>query len=256
MRADEFVPRRHSPDMPQEPRFHSTPADAVSDLVRETVVVEGRSFLLDRPAGLDKVFDHPAVRSAYAADEYIPYWTDLWAAARMLAKVVLREPWGKMATRLGRPPDVLEIGCGLGLGGIAALAKGLRVTFSDCDETAVGFAAANARLNGFTAFATLPVDLRSPPPGVTFPVVIGSDLMYEQRLVEPLAGFLKAVIAPDGVALITDPDRLSARSFRWAAGQAGLVAEPSFIRAGEPGGERVKGTLYRITHAADRSGRK
>jgi predicted nicotinamide N-methyase len=231
------------------PRLHATPPDAVTELVREKVFVEGRTFLLDRPAALDKVFDHPAVRSAYAADEYIPYWTDLWAAARMLAKAVLREPWESFAARIGNQPAVLEIGCGLGLGGIAALACGLTVTFSDCDETAVAFAAANARLNGFTDFSTLPLDLRCPPQGLMFPVVIGSDLMYEQRLVEPLARFLKAILAPDGLALITDPDRMSARSFRWAAGQAGLVAEPSFIRAGEPGGERVKGTLYRVRHA-------
>jgi predicted nicotinamide N-methyase len=223
------------------PRIHATPTDAVGETVREKVTLEGRTFLLDRPAGLDKVFDHPAVRSAYAADEYIPYWTDLWAAARMLAKVVLREKWK------GRP-EVLEVGCGLGLGGIAALARGLRVAFSDCDATAVGFAAANARLNGFSDFATCPLDLRAPPVGVAFPVVIGSDLLYEQRMVEPLAHFLKAVLAPGGVALVTDPDRISARSFRWAAGQAGLRAEPSFVRAGEPGGERVKGTLYRVTH--------
>jgi predicted nicotinamide N-methyase len=227
------------------PRLHATPEAAVCDLVRETVRVEGRTFRLDRPAGLDKVFDHPAVRSAYAADEYIPYWTDLWAAGRMLAKVVLREPWERFVAH----PAVLEIGCGLGLGGIAALARGLPVTFSDCDKTAVAFAAANARLNGFTDFATLPLDLRSPPAGPWFPVVIGSDLMYEQRLVEPLAHFLKVVLSPGGLALITDPDRTSARSFRWAAGQAGLTAEPSFIRAGEPGGDRVKGTLYRVRHA-------
>lgn len=235
--------------MRSAPRLHATPADAVRDLVREKVLIEGRTLLLDRPAGLDQVFDHPAVRSAYAADEYIPYWTDLWAAARMLAKVVLREPWEKFAARLGRRPGVLEVGCGLGLGGIAALARGLPVTFSDCDETAVAFAAANARLNGFVEFATMPLDLRSPPAGLTVPVVIGSDLMYEQRLVEPLAHFLKAVLAPGGLALVTDPDRMAARSFRWAAGQAGLRAEPGFVRAGEPGGERVKGTLYRVTHA-------
>jgi predicted nicotinamide N-methyase len=235
--------------MSTEARIHTTPAEAVSERVRETVLVEGHSFLVDRPIGLDRAFDHPAVRSAYASDNYLPYWTDLWAAARMLAKIVLREPWDKLALRLGQPVQVLEVGCGLGLGGIAVLARGLRVTFSDCDETAVAFAAANARLNGFKNFATCPLDLRSPPERLVFPVVIGSDLMYEPRMVEPLATFLKTVLAPDGVALITDPDRTSARSFRWAARQAGLSVGPSFIRAGEPGGERVKGTLYRVRHA-------
>ena len=37
------------------PRFHATPDEAVADRVREKVTVEGRTFRLDRPAGLDKV---------------------------------------------------------------------------------------------------------------------------------------------------------------------------------------------------------
>jgi predicted nicotinamide N-methyase len=229
-----------------EPRIHETPASAVADTVRETVLVDGRRFTVERPAGLDKVFDHPAVRSAFAADEYIPYWTDLWAAGRMLAKVVLREPWQTYP----EPRHALEIGCGLGLGGLAALARGLHVTFSDCDATAVRFATGNARLNGFTRFDARPFDLRVPPPGVTYPILLGSDLMYEARLVPAVAGFVKAVLAPGGVALVTDPDRISARTFRHEAWRAGLDVVATFVRAGEPGGERTKGTLYRLTHAA------
>ncbi len=235
----------------REPRFHSTPADAVADRVREKVIVEGKTFVLERPAGLDKVFDHPAVRSAYAADEYIPYWTDLWAAARMLAKVVLKEPWTKHPLRANGTVQVLEIGCGLGLGGVAALSRGLDVTFSDVDETAMMFAVVNAKLNGFRDFRTLPLDFRAPPEGAEYPVIIGSDLMYEERMVLTLATFLKATLAPLGTALITDPDRMCARSFRWVCGEVGLNIEPSFIRAGEPGGERIKGTLYRITQPTD-----
>jgi ETFB lysine methyltransferase len=234
-RTDKLVTMSH--------RFHATPMDAVADRVRERVVVEGMTFTLERPAGLDRVFDHPAVRNAYAADEYIPYWTDLWAAGRMLAKAILREDWNAYPLE---QRDVLEIGCGLGLGGIAALACRLHVTFSDVDETAVMFAAINAKLNGHERFTSRPIDLRSPPAGVTFPIIIGSDLMYEQRMVEPVATFIKRVLTPDGTALITDPDRLSSRSFRWQCGEVGLDVEPSFIRAGEPGGERTKGTLYRI----------
>ena len=60
------------------PRTHHTPTDAFRELVRDTTVVGGRKFIFDRPLGLDKLFDHPAVRSAYDADEYIPYWADLW----------------------------------------------------------------------------------------------------------------------------------------------------------------------------------
>ncbi|MGL4422655.1 MAG: class I SAM-dependent methyltransferase [Gemmataceae bacterium] len=228
-----------------EARIHETPADAVAERVREKVIVEKRVFWLDRPAGLDRVFDHPAVRSAYASDEYIPYWTDLWAAGRMLAKVVLKEPW----TKYPDTSEVLEIACGLGLGGIAALSRGLPVTFSDCDATAVRFAVENAKLNGFTQFRSRPLDVRSVPPGYTVPILIGSDLMYEERLVQSLAQFVKAVLAPGGTALITDPDRISARSFAEQAQEAGLRVQTQFVRAGEPGGERTKGTLYRLQHA-------
>jgi len=91
------------------------------------------------------------------------------------------------------------------------------------------------------------IDLRAPAPELSVPVLLGSDLMYEPRLVEILVGFIVGVLAPTGLCLIADPDRDSARPFRRTAEQAGLRVTPSLVRAGEPGGERHKGTLYRIT---------
>jgi predicted nicotinamide N-methyase len=224
------------------PRFHATPPEAVTETVQETVFIDDYRFRINRPAESDKLFDHPWVRSAYAADEYVPYWATLWPAARMLAKAVVRESWNTYT----QPIQVLEVGCGLGLAGIACLARGLPVTFSDVDETALTFAAANARLNGFTEFQTLPLDFRCPPDDRKYPVVIGSDLMYEERLVSPLVGLLRAVLAPGGVCLIADPDRTAARIFKWKLQEAGYDVTTELIRAGEPGGERTKGTLYRI----------
>jgi predicted nicotinamide N-methyase len=231
---------------PMPPRFHATPPEAITEIVRDAVYIGDTTFHLDRPVDWDKLLDHPWVRSAYAADEYVPYWAQLWPAARMLAKVVTREDWGTDPRSL----QVLEVGCGLGLAGIAALSRGMKVTFSDVDETALSFAAKNARLNGFTSFRTQLLDFRSPPTDHKYPVVIGSDLMYEERLVMPLVGLLDSVLAPGGVCLITDPDRSPARHFRWNLAEAGYDVQPEFIRAGEPGGERTKGTLYRIRHSA------
>ena len=75
------------------PRYHATPPEAVTETVRETVYVGDYTFRIGRPGDADKLLDHPWVRSAYAADEYVPYWAQLWPAARMLAKVVVRERW-------------------------------------------------------------------------------------------------------------------------------------------------------------------
>ena len=230
-----------------QPRLHSTPPEAVKDRRRETVFLGEHTFKLDRPGDSDQMFDHPAVRAAYAADGHLPYWAELWPAARMLAKVVLAEPWETYP----EPRQVLEVACGLGLAGIAALCRGLRVTFTDIDALAVEYAAANARLNGFRDFTTGLIDIRSPPPGLRAGILLGSDLLYEPRLIEPVVEFLDAVLAPDGVALIADPDRVSAKPFRHLLQEAGLHADVTFARAGSPGGDRVKGSVYRITRGAD-----
>jgi predicted nicotinamide N-methyase len=211
----------------------------LGDLVREQVFVEGRTYFIDRPAKSDHLIDHPAVRSAFAADEYLPYWADLWPAARMLAKVILREKWAPGM-------EALEIGCGLGLPGIAALSVGLQVTFSDYDPTALRFAADNSLLNGFDNFRTLRLDWRAPPRDMHFPVVLASDLVYELRNVEPLVNLIKTVLAPCGVCLMTDQDRVPSLAMREALTDSGLSFTTQIVRAGEPGARRFKGTLYRI----------
>jgi predicted nicotinamide N-methyase len=210
-------------------------------LVREHVIVEGKTFIISRPGQSDRLLDHPAVLSAFAADEYMPYWADLWPAARMLAKAILREPWTPGV-------EALEIGAGLGLPGIAALSSGLEVTFSDYDATALRFAADNARLNGFEHFKLLQLDWRWPPANLKVPVVLGSDLIYELRNVAPLVQVIKHLLPRGGVCLLTDQDRVASHLLRETLAGEGLAFTTQTMRAGDPGGRRLKGTLYRITH--------
>jgi len=208
-------------------------------IVRETVFVENRTFLLDHPES-DRLMNVQAVHDAFARDEYMPYWADLWPAARMLAKAILHEKWTPGT-------EAVEVGCGLGLPGIVALTMGLKVTFTDYDECALRFAADNARLNGCGNFRTLQVDWRSPPDDLRAPVVFAADLIYEMRNLAPLILFIRKVLLPGGVCLLTDVDRVPHQAFREALRQEGLPHTMKMMRAGEPGGRRVKGTLYRIT---------
>lgn len=246
---DEII-RYHPP--PNVEQLPETPADALGPPVREKVIVEGQVFLIDYPSDSDRLLDHPAVRAAFAVDEYMPYWADLWPAARMLAKAVLREPWPASplpgAGQDGKL-EVLEIGCGLGLPGITALARGLRVTFSDYDANALRFAAANARRNGFDDYRLLQFDWRHPPADLRVPVLLAADLIYEMRNVAPLVALVKQLLLPGGLCLLTDTDRAPAALLRETLLAEGLQFTTKPMHAGEPGGRRLKGTLYRVTHA-------
>ena len=232
-----------SASMPDRPALPETPLEALGPSAREQVFIADKTFLIERPTESDRPLDHPAVRSALPADEYLPFWADLWPASRMLAKAIVQEKWTPGT-------EALEIGCGLGLPGIAALAMGLRVIFSDYDATALRFAANNAILNGFEDFRTLQLDWRYPPNDLRVPIVLGSDLIYELSNVEPLVGLIKGVLQPGGLCLITDQDRVPSQALKETLTRDGLMFSTQTMRAGEPGGQRVKGTLYRVRHVA------
>jgi ETFB lysine methyltransferase len=57
---------------------------------------------------------------------------------------------------------------------------------------------------------------------------------------------IRQLLLPDGLCLLTDPDRTPAPILRQRLQEGGFSFRMEFIRAGEPGGNRVKGTLYRI----------
>jgi predicted nicotinamide N-methyase len=209
-------------------------AKEVGPLREETVFVEDQAFRICLP--------DEATGQGWALGENQAFWSELWPAARMLAKAILRESW---QTGL----DTVEIGCGLGLPGIAALSMGLHVVFTDYDEAALSFAAGNARLNGFSRFGVSRLDWTEPPADWKVPVVLASDLIYELVSVTPLVQLLKALLLPDGVCLMTDQDRVPSLLLRETLAGSGLTFTTQTMRAGRPGGRRFRGTLYRIRHA-------
>lgn len=205
--------------------------ERLGPLVTERVDVEHLTFFIQKPSQTDEPLED--------LPDYIPFWADLWPAARMLAKVILRESWAPGT-------EALELGCGLGLPGIVALSRGTKVTFSDLDHCALHFAADNARRNGFDDFRTLLLDWRAPPTDLKFPVIFGADLIYEQSHAELLAGVIRQMLAPGGTCWLTDLERLPGRGLHQALTDADLHWTRQTVRAGEPGGRRYKGTLYRI----------
>lgn len=226
------------------PWLPETPAEALGAPVRETIEVAGRQFILTRPCAVDRLIDYPGFPGAGTSDEYLPVWARLWPVAQILAQAILSEPW---------PPGnltALELGCGLGLPGIAALARGLHVTFSDYDLTALRFAADNARANGFTNFEILPLDWRHPPAGVQYPVILGSDLIYQMQMAGPLAGLIKQLLAPGGTCLLSDQNRAQGPALQAAMEKCQLTFTTQALTTTDSEGQEVGGTLYRIKHVS------
>jgi len=210
-----------------------TDPQAIGPVVVETLRLGRHELRLARPAAPERLLDLGEVADAYDADEYMPYWATLWPVARYLAEVILEEPWARPGM------SAIELGCGLGLPGVAALKAGLAVTFSDYDATALKFSAESARLNGLTAAGLVALDWRCPL-ATRFDVILGSDLIYEARNLAPVIALFEAMLAPGGLVLLADQNRANAESFKEALTRAGFVYKLRAF-AGE-----VPGTVYWI----------
>src|SRR5271170_284007 len=112
------------------------------------------------PADPDSLLDDPIVEDRYRADNYLPYWPIIWPSAMMIAAHILHE--NSLAPTPRQGAVAMDLGCGLGIAGIAAGLKGWCVEFTDYDPEAVQFAAFNARGNGIPAerFAAYQMDWR------------------------------------------------------------------------------------------------
>lgn len=139
-----------------------------------------------RPAAPDALLDE----EAFARDEFLPYWAELWPAATALA--------GALPDVLGR--RVVELGCGLGLPSLVAAARGAQVTATDWADDAIALLHDNAARNGLTLIAEVR-DWRDPW-HERFDLALAADVLYEERNVAPLLARLRelAPVAYVGLA--------------------------------------------------------
>lgn len=187
-----------------------------------TVVVGPHAFKLLLPAEpdafLEQLEDPATTDQPHLAD---PYWAKLWPAAINLAATVVRRPFSP-GTR------ILELGCGSGLVGLAALASGCDVTFSDYVPKAVELALENAARNRYPSGRGLVLDWRDPP-SAQWPVILAADVTYDRTHIDLLLNVLDRMLAPGGVAWFGDSGRgpaeefiERARSRGWQVNLAGL----------------------------------
>ena len=182
-------------------------------LTSQTLSVAGRPITIDLPADPEEMLQQALAGEASGGSDWDPYWGLLWAAAPKTAQLLLQEPWSG-------PLKCMEIGCGIGLAGIAALMAGLNVSFADHASEAVLLAQANASKNGFRNVNGRVFDWNDPP-DERFDFIFGSDILYDSAGHAPLLKTLDAMLVPNGQVWIGDAGRTNAPAFVRKAEQAG-----------------------------------
>ena len=222
---------------------HAEPFDRVTlraDLehrfrtITRIVELGGYEIALLSPANADDLISE----DDYVLDERLPYWADLWPSAQILA--------GEVRTMRLAGQRVLELGCGMGLVAIAAALAGATVTATDYYDDAIRFAALNVAEATDRPIVTRMVDWSKMPSDLgKFDVVLASDVLYEPRYAELVAGAIATTLARGGQAIVADPGRIALPHFREECEARGLISDGD-ARPYAEGEIRQTITLWRV----------
>ena len=170
------------------------------DLVEEVVALREGEITLMRPRDSEALIDE----HAFAADEALPYWAELWPSGLELAR--------RLSGRALRGARVVELGCGLGLPSLVASACGARALATDWSSAALGLLERNAAANGLR-LRTLRVDWARPGELLElapFDLVLAADVCYERRNIALLLELMPK-LGPE--AWLADPGRSFTEAF-------------------------------------------
>ena len=174
------------------------------------ITVGSRDFQLFVLKDVDQLLDQLAAAAPddiALKDERLPYWAEIWPSSLALSRFLLEN-----ASSL-KNMVTLEIGCGLGLSGIAAAAAGALVTISDYQEDALRIAELNWLLNVGASPPAALMDWRKPDLKKRFRVILASDVAYEKRFFWPLVETFRTLLLPGGHVYLSEPNRSIARRF-------------------------------------------
>lgn len=197
------------------PEARRDPILARFELRRRKLPFAGRTVSMVVPASIGEALRE---RAGNDDPDEQPYWAELWPASVALARNLMRGP-PLVGLR------VLDVGCGLGLAGIAAGIKGASVVFADREPDALAFARFNATHNGVVSIATLGLDWNHALPDGPFDLILLADVTYSERNHAGLLRLIDHCLAPQGRALAADPFRAGGAAFADAAAQRFFCAQ-------------------------------
>lgn len=206
---------------------------------QQTVEIAGQSFDIVGLRDAADLLDHDDYAKRFLDEDVAPYGLELWPAARMLAEHVLEGEDGR-----GR--SAIELGCGLGLVSIAASGSGWNVIATDNESTSLRFAGYNAHLNNANIAAFETLDWHHSPTDRQFERIFAADVLYQLMDHKPVLACVSALLAPDGVAVIADPNRGVADRFASLAEGHGFDVRTTEAKTPNAKGKTVNGRIFQL----------
>ncbi|MDT8391249.1 MAG: hypothetical protein RRC34_12150 [Lentisphaeria bacterium] len=186
--------------------------------------------LLDDPRYIEQ-FDQ--------CNELMPYWADLWPSSLALAQYLIDN-----RQTIVKTSQALELGAGLGLAGLTLAKLGVPVVLTDTAEDAREILRIHLRENGLHSQdknRVMALDFFNPgmcsSPGPD--LIIGADILFEERNCGAVAATLSRLLGRTGRALIADPFRKTAEIFSGCLERNGLQVTETIL---EPPARKPKPT--------------
>lgn len=239
---------------------------ALKDL--EVSLSPQHSVRLVVPLSDDDVLDHFIASGRGDVD---PFFCSVWHSSMAIASLLLVEQ-----PRLALGKAVLDVGCGLGLAGIAAALAGARSTvLADNEPLALRCALMGAASNGLllrpeAALAStltstsdgaglglltaLRLDWHAPPAELAgaFELMLAADVLYDKTAPAPVAALALHCLAPGGLLVLSDPPHRTPalrEAFGMAvAGQLEVVSDTTALTddpEGAGNAAAVRTTIFR-----------
>jgi len=192
---------------------------------------DGQNIVVHKVKNMEELITDPT------DPDKVPCWAEIWPASIGLARYIHAQ---RDLTHI----TAIELGAGLGLPGVLAGQKGAHITFSDFNAQALYYCDQNARSNGLQKYDTLLADWRDFPPDLKYDLVLGSDIVYEPRLLPYLEKVLADFLNGNCEVLLSHSSRIV--SFEFAEELAHNLQKEHYLDYIDVSVEESLFTDYRI----------
>jgi predicted nicotinamide N-methyase len=188
--------------------------------------IAGRDYPWTKVVDPDSLLIQALVNSKEGTAETDPFWAANWRAAIGMDRFL-----GTLETL--SECRVLELGGGSGRAGIAAGLRGARVVITDVVSIAMLVCRFNARF-AVDRVSVRKLDWRERESSLgRFPIIIGSDIVYDPKLFPVLEPCLRRHLERNGVVYLSEPQRHTGDRFESWIRAAGWKCNTTMIDLGD-----------------------